>query len=418
MKRRMGFTEQFAARAVTEMNNNFSLALVVNVNGKINFDHFKQALHILFLRQPMLRAILQIKNGQYFFNFSADFKDILINYVMIDHEAQLENIYKRDIFKPYDLNHFFWRAILTYNAKTDQSSLVVGVSHAIADGISLNWLMGDLLRIIIELEQGGEPSTDSLPMMPLVDDVLDYSRFVLPEKEESYEFFPFSADASRENAAVENFYFSLNSAQLEKLLNACKQHKVTITYALIAAFLLSYQHCYQDDIDDLFLIIPFNLKPYLTESFDARLLACYSEGLGCQFSLKNHGDFWSLAQHAKQVVAKSIQEFQLPPYDQQDMLKTAMMIWNDNIKKSKFTMPFCVSQFGNLEAAYAGIESYYSIESIISLQSQCAMGMPLAIHAMTAQKQFYISFNFAVPAMDAKLVQCMADKLLDHLISL
>lgn len=126
-------------------------------------------------------------------------------------------------------------------------------------------------------------------------------------------------------------------------------------------------------------------------------------------------DFWTLAQQAKRMVAEVIKIFQLPPHDNPELLKSMQEDWINRINQQKFKMPCCVIQFGNLEEAYAGIDQYYPIESIIFPQSQCGMGMALAIHAMAAQQQLYLNFNFAIPAMDKKVVECIADKLLGYL---
>ena len=163
------------------------------------------------------------------------------------------------------------------------------------------------------------------------------------------------------------------------------------------------------------LIIPFNLKPYLKKKYDARLLACYIAGLECRFHLSPNIDFWTLAQQSRQIVSEAIKTFQLPPHNNPELLKNVKENWINNINQQKFTMPCCVSQFGNLEEAYADIDRDYPIESILFPQSQCGMGMALAVHAMTAQQQFYLNFNFSTPALDKKIVGCIADKLLKYL---
>lgn len=78
-------------------------------------------------------------------------------------------------------------------------------------------------------------------------------------------------------------------------------------------------------------------------------------------------------------------------------------------------MACCVSQFGDLNEAYANIDQEYPIEDIIFPQSQCGMGMPIGLHAMTAQQQFYLNFNFTTPAMDEGIVASVAERIVEYL---
>ena len=103
--------------------------------------------------------------------------------------------------------------------------------------------MGDLLRTIIQLQNGETPQAKSFPVIPLINEVWDYSRFTPPGEERSpHTALSFYGPATKENTQVENIHSIIKPNQLQLLLKECKQHQVTITNALIAAFLLSYTH--------------------------------------------------------------------------------------------------------------------------------------------------------------------------------
>ncbi len=412
--RKMGFLEKLIVVIHDEMAGTASGSAMVKIKTKIDFELFKKAWHVLFQRHPFLRATLRIEDKNYFFDINAHFSDIPIKHIQSNDLAKLDNEYSRGIIKPFQLDRYFWRTTLFTTQET--SYILLGIAHTISDGTSISWLLGDLLRIILELKSGKEPDTQSRPVPPAIDEILDRDRFSVPK--ETAELLTndlvFENEASLTSATSQNLLRSLDPEVFTKLLAACREHGVTITSAMCAALTLSLLELKSNKTDALTLSIAFSLRSFTKTPVSGQDLAFYAHQLLFQLDLKHDIDFWHLAKQAKQKYSQAFHEYQLLPADNDDFYDELAAALQNNLKQKQFFVPYTISNVGPVDSAFTGCDEFNIDGFYFTAMNKAVFGF--IVFAATINNKLCFDFNFASPALSVETATKLADGMIRHLV--
>lgn len=417
--RKMGFLEKLGSLNNDRMQGTTNCNAILKINGTIDFSLFKQAWEILFQRQPMLRATQRIVGSDLFFDFNAEFNNISIKHIKTDDFKIVEQEYNCDIVKLYDLNNYYWQSTLVSMTNNNSSVIILGISHAISDGLSISWLLGDLLRIIIELNAGKKPDISSLPVAEPMDILLDRERFNNPQPaltpEPIIEAVSFHHPTTAANSRSENLFRLLEPEVQKKFLIHCRQNQTTVSSMLCAALALSLYTLGYGKNPYLNLAIAFNLRDYFTHKIPDRLLGFYAHMSSFNLDILTNEDIWSLSRRIKLKIQKVLREY-VYPVDDPEIFEGIYQDWEKSIASQKFYSTYCISNLGVVDEAFKGIDPHYIIESFYCAVSDKMAIFPILLVAIGIHNKLCLDFNFCTPAFDKDAMEAIADRVVGYLI--
>ncbi|MBU0744348.1 MAG: hypothetical protein KKE11_03155 [Gammaproteobacteria bacterium] len=417
MSRKMGFLEKINSIIHDERMGSNSIAGRVKIKSMIEFPEFKIAWEILFKRHPLLRATRREEGNDYFFDFNAEFSNILIKHIKTEDSDKIEQEYSRDIIKPFNVRSYLWRATLITTREEQCSYVIFGATHAICDAGSISQLLGELLRIILELRKGDSPDTASYPVPPAIDEIFDKEKFSPPKEpmKPPVTNLSFEDNASLDAICSKNLLRAIEPSDLTKLLENCRANQTTITGALVAALTFAVFEIQQQDNkkDGLDIALAVSLRPYTKKEPSDRDLTDCAHGFLFHLDLKTHDDFWELAKQARNKYSQHISEYQLPSADNHDFFNNFKKMLAEKFKQKKFNIPYNVSNIGVVDSAFKGckgfdVESYY-----FTIRNNTFIGMFLCVTAVS--NKLCLNFNFSFPAMSTKTATQLANLTMKHL---
>lgn len=415
--RKMGALEKLTIIINDQAAGSTAVSAMLKVNAQIEFKLFKKAWHILFQRHPLLRATKRVQEKDYFFDFNADFSNIPIKHLQTEVFSEVEHEYGKKILMSFDLSHYFWRATLVTMKQECCSYVIFGAPHTICDGKCISWLFGDLLRIILDFQKGIIPNTNSFPIPPAIDKILDKTKF-LPAKDteaSSTNSMPFEKEATLNSASSENLLRVLEEGDLEKLLAACRRHGATLTSAFNAALALSILGAQEEQNDNITLSIAFSLRPYTKQPVSDRDMAFYAHQLS--FNLDPHAscDFWDLALQAKKKSMQAISEYTLLSEDDYELFDKIAVSIQDNIQQKQFFIPYTISNVGVIDDAFVGCETFGMGDFYFTVRNQSIF--VFTIFMATIHHKLYLNFNYSSPAMSKETATKLASRVFYYLRS-
>ena len=284
--RRLGFYEAVFDAFSVERGGTGNICLSVTLASKqsLSYEHVRDALVLLAKRQPMLRSIITVKNGDKYF----EIKEISEVIAMLDiSTSDVKSSDWKDVWFEHTTkqrgNGLLWRAVILqeeFRADTKDyvTTLMFSFNHSSTDGVSCVKFCKQFLRHLNELANGATVDEEirSLNMLPHYHDIVTQKRtfysvlnFMLTYcglqffvwRMISHEFktikcnpyynqFPPSLDVSsfagpmRLNAKV----FTEN--ETKNILQACKANHCTVTGALTAAANLAFCDLIQDGMKE------------------------------------------------------------------------------------------------------------------------------------------------------------------------
>ena len=133
------------------LNNNLVATSISRFSRRLNNEFLKDSIAIITNHNELLKACVSESEGGVFINYK-DFSTVHYEYRESDFPIKITNINIREI-TGMDSN------ILTIilNNYGDSSDIVTCFNHVLFDGISLDYIMDDIYRVYISLEEGHDP---------------------------------------------------------------------------------------------------------------------------------------------------------------------------------------------------------------------------------------------------------------------
>lgn len=414
--RKMGFLEKITLLFHDQMAGSTAVAAMIKINTIIEFQRFKEAWRVLFLRQPLLRATLHVDDADYFFNFNAQFNHILFKHINSNNFSDVMQEYSHGVIKEFNLNLYFWRATLVTMPNEHCSYIIFGAQHTICDAKSTSQLLGDLLRIIQELDNNITPNCDSFPIPQALDLILDRSKFTKPAIAATPPATQllFENKVAVDKAQSTNILKTLNADIFAQLLAACRMHNTTITAALCAALTKSIFE--NKTCDELDLSIAFDLRPYTKEKTSHQVLAFYAHQLLFNLDLKVDCSFWNLARQSQEKYQQAINEYTLESADNNELFSNIAAGITAHFDKGKFFVPYTITNAGVVDEAFIGLEAKYKAEHFsFTILNQQLFG--LIICTSTLNNNLHLNFNFSVPALSEESATKLIERTIFYLMN-
>ncbi len=411
-KRKLGVREKTTRILEKEAHGSTAMSTLIKVDALIDFTLFHQAWHIMFDRQPLLHATVTGSNNDHSFNFSANFSDIEIKHLTNIPFKDIETEYSISIVKNFTETKSLWRATLITIEEENSSYIIFGCSHIISDGKSISWLLGDLLRCIIELEVGKEPQRTSYPIPEPLENIFDYTRFSPPPQppQLSLKAAQFENSPSVQAPVSKNILHRLEPNIVDQLLQSCRAHNVTVTAAISAAMMQAFLE--QDNIVDNEMIfsVALNLRPYTKPLVEERVLALYAHQVMFALNYDSDISFWETTKQILHTYRKTIYEYALDESGDPSALEALTNSILGSIEKEQCFIPYTCSNLGVVDKAFEDCGKYNVSNYFFTVKNQLLLSM--VVFATTIQNTLCLDFNYCVPVISDKTAQAYAERTL------
>lgn len=405
--REMGFLEKIATLFQETASDSTCVAIMIGLDNSIDFDQFKAAWRVMFARHPMLRARKIGENLAWSFKFDVNFDEINIKHskARTFHDVDIE--YSQVINRTFDTRKHLWRATLAEVG--DKSYIIVGASHAISDGKSLSWLLGDLLRCIIELEAGKQPDTTSYPVPEPFYKIINRKFFTPPAQPPAFpeQILSFEGSPSVTPPVSKNRYQIIEPKQLRQLVANCKQHNVTITSALTAALAQTIFNTITPNKREIIFSVAVDMRPYTEPRVAERVLAFYAHQIMFILERNPKISFWELAQHAMQQYRSALKEYNLISPDDHATIQELKQAALDAIANQQCFIPYTLSNVGIVDAAFKDCERFNIKDFFFTVQNQLLFNF--IVFASTINERLCLNFNYCDPVISDKTMDGLID---------
>lgn len=292
-------------------------AVTARIVGEFSTDQLQQALAWVQQRHPLLRVsiIPDASEKPWFVEHSTS---IPMRVVQRQGEQHWHNEVEKELSEPFDSTQApLVRVTLVYS--TTVSELILTCYHSIGDGLSVVYLLRDILQAV------GIPDGEQqiLPKRPcfedLISDMAVTSQDLSSQQENTSEPQAINQEVDNEDelsseiSAQSNISpnrrprilsSSLSSAETTSLIECCKQEQTTVHAAICAAFLLAiYDDSEQQS--DFKCYSPVNIRRYLSPPIAEDFGYYFSFGL-TSHTLTPDLTLWDLARTLKSQLDQQI----------------------------------------------------------------------------------------------------------------
>ncbi|WP_375506504.1 condensation domain-containing protein [uncultured Nostoc sp.] len=337
-------------------------ALTAQIKGKFTVPQLQQALHLVQQRHPLLRVRIALDESKHPW-FVEHPADIPLRVVQRQSEQHWQREVEQEIATPFVWSQApLMRIVLVHSSNsTELSELIVICHHSIADGISVTYLIRDILQAI------ATPTAfkESLFVPPSLEDLIIGKA---PKRVFLLELLPkFISDSFllKQRAKQNNRSFvssgSLSPETTRLLIARCRQEQTSVHAAICAAFLLAVrQQNHSEQPQNINCSSPINLRPYLISANQEDVSFCITAERTLHL-LNSDANFWEVARSVKQQLKQSITSNKLfkKIFQLQEWLSTdpspddALQAFKDqldyDIAVSNLTRLTIAQQFGELE---------------------------------------------------------------------
>lgn len=277
-------------------------AIAAQIKGQFTVCQLQQALNLIQQRHPLLRVsiVLDETERPWFVEHSTN---IPLRVVQRQSEQCWQREVEQEIVTPFDWSKApLMRVVLVHSSNEEElSELIVMSHHSSADGISITYLIRDILQAIATPTAFGQ----SLPVPPSREDLVPGKApetisllKPLPKFRRMSGSFP-DVQPTRQNNRQWVSSSSLSPETTLLLISRCRQEQTSVHAAICAAFLLAIRHQnHSEQPQNLNCTSPINLRPYLTSVNQEDVSLCISAGR-TSHRLNADANLWDVARSIK-----------------------------------------------------------------------------------------------------------------------
>ena len=418
-ERKVGYQERWLSETFFEMREAFSLTSMIGFTGDVDYKLFSKAWKILFQRQPMLRTRLHREEEGYLLTFDADFDDVPLLETNTDDKEHWKNIFHDHFFPQLDINTYCWKAELVNVNDSSEHQVIFTTVHTISDALSMSYLLGDLLRIIIALKHNEKVDTTSIEVPPPVDDILNKRLFLPSNTDISVNEPPWkfqeAYDVNRSRTSC--IFDVIGKSKVDAVLQRARKESVTFTSAFCAAFAKSIAKMRgRSGKYHVPMSIVLDLRKYSDPIQGWDIFCFYAAKRLSDLRLDSNQPFWDNARQVQSEIDRILLEFKLPdPEDHTKELNAYMDAWKDSLAAQQFAVPGAVSNLCEIDSSFSDIEPdfivngfYFSIGINVPL-------MPMIIFLATIKGECHLCCTYTEPALSSQQAEELAANTIKYL---
>lgn len=408
--RQLGYWETFNALVHDELHGHGNIVAQASIDGVITEQALHEALENIYAQQAILQCLLIQENESYWLCEKTAFNNIPIVYT---DKGSTQEIFTRELKTPLETRQYLWRVNCVIDQQQDTTNLIITLSHAIGDGLSVIKL---LIAIIDSLNAKQTKQTyqlDYSPLLPPIELQLDPNKFkrqsqkILPSKEtlprEQWTFHEKSADIQQRN--TDTLLQTFSTEFIASLKQNCKQHNVTIQDALNAALLKAMAEIEQKDLN-IQLCTPINLRNFTKEEASNDSFGCFVTMVTTEHSVsRSNSTMLDLATDYHEKLHNSIVNAGQYPseFTFSDIMPYVEQCQAD---RNTFFMDVGVTNVGKLSTTVAGP---YKLNDIRFCASRQAADFMLLICVVTINDKLCLTYSYAEPEMDVEWITNLAE---------
>lgn len=430
--RSLGFWETVRQNTHLKKFGTSFIGVIVQVKGPLTENLVRQATKLLFNQQPLLRARIEKNSNSYYFKLDREFSDIPFKTIARASSVHHREVIEQELSIPPVTDQYLWRIIFLQGKKNEHEVLLF-FHHAIADGISITFLIKDLLDYCHKLVSGQELSSLSLPLIPCVEKMLakklSWEEYV--QNLSNYQFIPqvenwhYSSSKPLGERITRVLYREMDAAQIKYLHECCRRENVTINSALAAALLLSghKKSIHKDPISVLtFVDLRRHCEPPIAQEY----LGCYVASVLTKHTIqqKPQYNFWEIAHDYQQQLHDAISKVLFTPYEfpSSEIEKFSianplgMLSKTDGPKDpEQFNVDFCLTNLGyvDLPVTYGP----FQLNSFYFCTSRQAGDIGIIANIVSIQQKMFLCFGYAEPLLDKILATHLIDSMMKLIMS-
>jgi hypothetical protein len=398
---------------------------VVRIEGGLTGGVLAQALALLQLRHPLLRARFGEAGDRPTFIVAApDAATVRVplRVVPMEDDGAWQRLGESEALRDFE-GEFLWRAILLEGAAC--CDLIFLIHHAIADGHSIVRLVHDLMALCRAIAEGRAGMGDyaPLPLLPPVDELLNRSLppdspaglLATGEQEGAVHQFPFEGCVPAEERRLATCFRQIEKKAVALFQSRCRSRGVTPTGAITAALLQAAAGTATGP-ERLAMDTGISLRRYCEPEIGPEHVGCNIMMLQTSHSLKHGGDFWSFAaacqQELRRATALKQRQGFLPRRFHPAFVASSI---GSNLQGSgqagHFANGICFSNPGVLSVE----ESYgpFRVQDIYNVTCETAGLWLLFLGTHVLHGRLYCDFSFAEPLASRTTVEGIADRLVE-----
>ena len=127
----------------------YNLVVVLSIRGSIFIDELKSALKKAQAKHPLLKVRIEADNEDFYWFTSKNVGEIPIETLEFENESNTTKVFLKHLETPFDLNDPvkpLFRVTLLHSL--ERSDLILCAQHTITDGLSMAFLMRDLVDLL------------------------------------------------------------------------------------------------------------------------------------------------------------------------------------------------------------------------------------------------------------------------------
>ncbi|MEG4491337.1 phthiocerol/phthiodiolone dimycocerosyl transferase family protein [Microcoleus sp. D3_18_C4] len=284
-------------------------ALTAQIRGRFSVPQLQQALTLAQQRHPLLRVRIAVDEAEQPW-FVEDSACIPLLVVARQSEQHWQREVEREIATAFDWSQApLVRVVLVHSSNgAELSELIVTCHHSIADGISVTYLIRDILQAIATPTAFGQ----SLSVPPAREDLVPVQA---PETISLLKPMPKFRRMSgsfkvvqpaRQNNRLYVSSGSLSPETTQSLMSRCRQEQTSVHAAICGAFLLAIRHQnHSEQSQNLTCTSSINLRPYLTSVNQEDVSLCAVAERTFHL-LRSDTNLWDLARSVKHQLNQSM----------------------------------------------------------------------------------------------------------------
>jgi NRPS condensation-like uncharacterized protein len=393
--------------------------------GQLDEEKLRQALNLVFIKHPLLRAVISHDNNAYYFELTVKFDEIPISFIYNAPDEEWKHIAEEVINSEIETQKSLWRFYAIKNKDENSCQCILNIHHAIADGMSLMKLVEDILNYYGQILSNTSFNYSVLPLLPSIEDIIKErirlkSLQFVQDNSESIELtsIPYQKYVPIGKRKTKNIYIFLEPKKNIQINQACNTRETTVGALYNATMLITAQQMLNEEAN-ISLITPVNLRKYCTQELGIENLGFYITCAATKHERVNsQSDVWQLANEYKKKLDVEIYKAVELTLNRQDFdlsKLTAMLDIESAAKRKHFTTGFCVTNKGksNMPMKYSGLllDFYYATTS------RQAGDIVINLSVTSIEDKTYLCFTYAEPLVGTIWAEQFVERFLNNLIS-
>ncbi len=379
----------------------YNLVVTLKVKGRITKEELKNALRKAQDKHPLLKVRIERDENEVFWLTSEDVQEIPIEKITLENDSMTNELFMNHLEKSFDYNEkklpLFRTTLLT---SEEHTHLILCAQHTITDGLSMVFLIRDLIDFINDPEK----QVVSLLAPSRTDDIFPPKiRRIIPKSAlrtrialffmRIYYFLKFGKKKGDIIHAEEYkkddlrlITWNLNEKETKLFLQLCKQNKISVHTAICTLFLPDIQ----------IINTPVNLRERLAYPID-EAFGLYAGGTVIKGRYKKSQSFWENAKRYQRKLYYGLKDRGIFGIHKLVHTGVELDILNEFaplfIEIAGNQEAFAITNLGSLDRLGIGLDSKnFSIESFSGAISFAIGAITVLVYTMRGKMNFHFHY--------------------------